>query len=97
MDDDFIFINNPSPIWIYDSQSWQFLNVNAAAISKYGYSKKQFLQMQVTDLYHAEYQPILLDIFRKNQNKLVFNFQCQHRCYDGTYIDVEILAYRTSI
>ncbi|OCQ96918.1 histidine kinase [Nostoc sp. MBR 210] len=93
MDDDFIFINNPSPIWIYDSQSWQFLNVNAAAISKYGYSKKQFLQMQVTDLYHAEYQPILLDIFRKNQNKLVFNFQCQHRCYDGTYINVEILAY----
>ncbi|MBD2301458.1 histidine kinase dimerization/phosphoacceptor domain -containing protein [Nostoc sp. FACHB-190] len=93
MDDDFIFTNNPSPIWIYDSQSWQFLNVNGAAISKYGYSKKQFLQMQVTDLYHAEYQPILLDIIRNHHNQLSFNFQCQHRCCDGKYIDVEIFTY----
>ncbi|WP_413200117.1 histidine kinase dimerization/phosphoacceptor domain -containing protein [Nostoc piscinale] len=93
MDDDFIFTNNPSPIWIYDSQSWQFLNVNGAAISKYGYSKEQFLQMQVTDLYHAEYQPILLDIIRNHHNQLSFNFKCQHRCYDGKYIDVEIFTY----
>ncbi|MBD2496913.1 histidine kinase dimerization/phosphoacceptor domain -containing protein [Nostoc sp. FACHB-280] len=92
MNNDFIFTNNPFPIWIYDSQSLQFLNVNAAAISKYGYPKEQFLQMQITEFYPPEYQEILLDIIN-HKNNLKLKFQCQHRCQDGRYIDVETVTY----
>ncbi|MBE9210246.1 PAS domain S-box protein [Nostoc sp. LEGE 06077] len=93
MNDDFLFTNNPSPIWIYDRENLQFLNVNEAAISKYGYSKVQFLQMQITDFYNVEYQPTLLKKIANHQQNLTFYDQCQHYCKDGKYIDVETVTH----
>ncbi|MBE9007677.1 PAS domain S-box protein [Fortiea sp. LEGE XX443] len=93
MNDSFLFTNNPSPIWIYDRDNLKFLNVNEAAICKYGYSKLQFLQMQVINIYPAEYISIFLEILAKNQNNLAFDYQCRHHCQDGKFIDVEIVTH----
>lgn len=88
---DNLFNYNPLPIWIYDTENLQFLNVNEAAVVKYDYSKAEFLQMKVTDLYSAESQTQLLESLTKNQKS--FNYQCQHRHKTGKNIDVEIVAY----
>jgi PAS domain-containing protein len=40
-----LFTNNPQPMWVYDLQTLQFLEVNDAAISHYGYSRHEFLAM----------------------------------------------------
>ncbi|RFM27467.1 sensor histidine kinase [Deminuibacter soli] len=50
MNDDFLFRNNPNPMWIYDYQSLRFLAVNNAAIEKYKYTEAQFLQMSLYDI-----------------------------------------------
>jgi PAS domain S-box-containing protein len=45
-----LFVQNPSPMWVVDAESHQFLQVNEAAINSYGYSKEAFLQMTVEKL-----------------------------------------------
>lgn len=40
-----IFENNPSPMWVCDVNTLEFLAVNNAACSKYGYTRSEFLSM----------------------------------------------------
>ena len=42
-----LFENNPHPMWIFDIHTLAFLAVNDAAVEKYGYSKKEFLNMTI--------------------------------------------------
>ncbi|WP_217495809.1 PAS domain-containing sensor histidine kinase [Mangrovivirga cuniculi] len=45
-----LFYFNPSPMWIYCKKTLQFLDVNEAAISKYGYTLKEFLNLSLIDI-----------------------------------------------
>ena len=38
-----LFNNNPMPMWVFDAETFQFLEVNDAAIHHYGYSYDEFL------------------------------------------------------
>ena len=52
----FLFDDNPQPMWIYDLSSLLMLKVNKAATAKYGYSEEEFLNMRITDLRPEEEQ-----------------------------------------
>jgi PAS domain S-box-containing protein len=54
-----LFQSNPLPAWIYNKDSLYFLDVNDAAVAHYGYSRKEFLNMQVSKLRLAEDLPDL--------------------------------------
>lgn len=45
-----LFIQNPSPMWVVDAQNHQFLQVNDAAIESYGYTREEFMNMNVEKL-----------------------------------------------
>jgi len=47
---DALFHAHPQPMWIVEDKSLRFLAVNDAAIRMYGYSRRQFLGMTVSDL-----------------------------------------------
>ena len=36
-----LFAANPLPMWLYDAESLQFLEVNDAAVSQYGYTREE--------------------------------------------------------
>ena len=38
-----LFNNNPMPMWVFDAQTFRFLEVNAEAVHHYGYSHEEFL------------------------------------------------------
>ncbi len=40
-----LFYTNPMPMWVYREGSYRFIEVNDAAIIKYGYSREEFLSM----------------------------------------------------
>ncbi len=46
----FLFENNPTPMWIYEASSLHIMDVNKAAIESYGYSRQEFLGMNISDL-----------------------------------------------
>jgi PAS domain S-box-containing protein len=46
-----IFYKNPYPTWIYDLDSLYILEVNDAALEKYGFDKNEFQQLTMKDLH----------------------------------------------
>ena len=45
-----LFHLSPQPMWVYDLETYRFLDVNAAAIAHYGYSREEFLSMKIMDI-----------------------------------------------
>src|SRR5262249_53682602 len=45
-----LFEGNSLPTWIFDLQTLEFLAVNEAAVSQYGYSRGEFLSMSIHQL-----------------------------------------------
>jgi len=88
-----LFANNPLPMWVYDAESLQFLQVNGAAIAHYGYSREEFLQMRLTDVCSPEDASQLLERLSIDQVTMKFGGQWHHRLKDGRIIDVEIMLH----
>ncbi|WP_096608371.1 PAS domain S-box protein [Calothrix sp. NIES-2100] len=87
-----LFLNHPNPMWVFDCQNLQFLNVNNAAVIHYGYSREEFLQMSLTDIIIPENPPILLANLCQEESEINRSNQWRHRRKDGHIIDVEIIA-----
>ena len=49
-----LFAENPQPMWVFDSESQRFLEVNAAAAALYGYSEDEFRSMALSDIQLTE-------------------------------------------
>ncbi|MFI2742132.1 PAS domain S-box protein [Zhouia sp. PK063] len=49
-----IFDRNPFPMAIFDKETLSFINVNEAAIHKYGYSKEEFKHITLKDIHLEE-------------------------------------------
>ena len=87
------FDNHPDPMWIYDIESLRFLEVNEAALAKYGYSRQEFLTMSLEDIRAAEEIPAL----RENVRSVTAGFDragvWRHRLKDGKEIHVDIVSH----
>jgi PAS domain S-box-containing protein len=42
-----LFSLNPTPMWVFDAETLQFVQVNEAAIQRYGYSAEEFLRLSL--------------------------------------------------
>lgn len=88
-----LFENNPQPMWIYDIETLYFLNVNEAAILKYGYSKAEFLSMTLKDIRPEEDVTSLLQDVSNTINPYNYAGVWTHRKKTGELINVEIISH----
>lgn len=49
-----LFNKSPLPMWVCDAASYQFLEINDAAIQHYGYTRKEFLKLNAFDITSPE-------------------------------------------
>jgi PAS domain-containing protein len=56
-----LFENNPLPMWVYDAETLEILEVNEAAVAQYQYPRSEFLQLSIKEIRPAEDVPLLLD------------------------------------
>lgn len=49
-----LFDKSPLPLWICDNETFEFIEVNDAAVNLYGYSKEQFLKMSMIEVLREE-------------------------------------------
>ena len=88
-----LFSNNPIPMWAYDLETQRFLEVNNSAIDQYGYSREQFLAMEVGDILitdeaaHHPPQAALAAAF----GRLGLS---RHRKADGEPMIVDLVSHR---
>lgn len=89
-----LFQMNPLPMWIYDLEFLRFIQVNDAAVRKYGYSREEFMQMTLKDIRLPEDVVQLekaLDLVRKHEN-LFSNGIYRHLKKDGSLIYAEVVS-----
>jgi PAS domain S-box-containing protein len=84
------FDANPLPTWVHDSGSQQFLEVNAAAVASYGFSREAFRSMRVTDIAVIEEHERLREHCESNIGSLQKFSGWHHRLKDGRVIDVDV-------
>ncbi len=86
-----MFDSNPNPMWIFDPKSLDFIKVNKAAITKYGYSEPEFYKMKITAIRPPEEQKRLKDYL--SQDKLKENSGIWiHSLRNGKSIQVDIYS-----
>src|SRR5437870_11041710 len=88
-----LFAGNPLPMWVYDLSTLQFLEVNAAAITHYGYTREEFLGMRITDIRPPEDVGRLIVDLAKRRPVLQSSGEWRHRRKDGRVIDVQIESH----
>jgi PAS domain S-box-containing protein len=89
----FLFDSNPHPLWIIDADSLRFLAVNEAALKLYGYSREEFLAMNIKDIRPREDRPAVVQASVGLIPGLSYMGQWRHYKKDRTLIDVEISSY----
>lgn len=91
-----LFHLSPLPMWVDDLESFQFLNVNAAAIDNYGYSREEFLKMSVLDIIPCDEVARVREAARRSvaTKGLLRHGNFRNRKKDGTLIFVDIQSNR---
>jgi PAS domain S-box-containing protein len=89
------FDNSPHPMWIFDRNTYIFLDVNDAAVQQYGYSRQEFLNMTILDLRPATDIPELLRQTRapRPQGESTAE-KWRHRDKNGTVFPVVITSWK---
>ncbi len=87
---DVLVKNNPESVFIYDKENLMFLEVNEAAVELYGYTRDEFLQMDLTDLYSPEDIQTLLDTSSQDVENIYITKSYRHKKKDGSSVLVEV-------
>jgi two-component system, cell cycle sensor histidine kinase and response regulator CckA len=83
-----LFRAQPEAAWVFDLGTLRFIEVNDAAIQRYGYTRDDFLAMTIKDISGPETEPKLSPLLHLEQSGPRL-----HRKKDGTLIEVEILTH----
>jgi two-component system sensor histidine kinase UhpB len=76
-----LFEANPMPMWMFSKCSMRIIDVNAAAIEHYGYTREEFLSLPAESLWNRAEAGAYRSGIWKQQKK------------NGTIIDVEVIAH----
>ncbi|MFD0793010.1 PAS domain S-box protein [Mucilaginibacter litoreus] len=87
------FEDYPYPMWIIDLRTMAFLAVNEAAIAQYGYSRDEFLHMNVLDICPPADVNAVYTAFRELKPGINNNVSWHHRQKDGTVVNVNVTSH----
>lgn len=95
----FFFKKNPMPMWVYNPQTFEIIDVNDAAIQKYGYSEEEFLKKTIMDIRPTEDIPKLIELSKKNKSYDLISTDgfWRHKKKDGTIFYVEVKRSKINI
>ncbi len=89
-----LFARHPHPMWVYDVKTLQFVEVNEAALSHYGYTRQEFLSMTVDQIQPPEDVVMLAVNMAARREELEASGPWRHHTKAGHLIDVEIASHR---
>ena len=87
-----LFYQNPMPMWMISTTERNFLDVNSAAINFYGYSKEEFLRMNIMDIRPQEDKEQLKKTIIQNNTGINHAGTWRHVKKDGSIIKVSIIT-----
>lgn len=86
-----LFQLSPQPMWLLDAESLGFVQVNKAALILYGYTKSEFLNLTVFDIYHdikgREFSEVV-----DHDKEINYKGRFKHSKKSGEIIEVDIYS-----
>lgn len=94
-----LFHLSPQPMWVYDIETFRFIQVNKAAVEHYGYSQAEFLTMTILDIRPEEERQKIKDFYQKVgvKHEGIINGRFRHSKKSGELMEVEIYSNRVTI
>lgn len=94
-----LFQLSPQPMWIFDTEKFDFIQVNKAAIDHYGYTEEEFLSMNMTDIvvFNGDEEDIIKKAKDISSSNNVYKGRYTHRKKSGEEILVEIYGSKIQI
>ena len=86
----YLFVNSPLPRWVYSISTEKFLEVNDAAIARYGYSRDEFLSMTIEDITPPDDVERLRKWHGRPAAERALATDSQHPPKSGRRLDVEL-------
>jgi hypothetical protein len=80
-----LFDDAPLPMCVFASDTLEILDVNAAAVARYGYSREEFLRLRATDLLHADESG--------SADRMPRSGPARHLTREREVIEVEVVAH----
>ena len=90
-----LFRDSPLPMWVYDLETLQVRDANLAALSRYGYSHEEFVQVTLADLRPSTELPALEAALAGRFSGLPHVGQFRHCTRSGEVFDVEVSGQET--
>ncbi len=91
-----LFEAGPHPMWIFDTGTLMFLAVNDAAVTKYGYSREEFLKMSTIDIRPPEEAARYREHLLNQPDGVDRAGRWCHQTRDGRTLHVDITARKVS-
>ena len=91
-----LFAENPLPMWVYDTTTFAFLEVNEAAIDLYGFSREEFLDRTILDVRPPEDRQALIEAVKSERPQLSRSGSWRHLAADGRVLDVDVTSHATT-
>lgn len=88
-----LFEHNPLPMFVYDEETYQFLAVNESAVTHYGYTKDEFLNMTIMDIRPNEDIPDLKNLFKRQNTGMRRVGVWRHILKNGVIINVDVTTH----
>jgi PAS domain S-box-containing protein len=92
-----LFAGNPLPMWVYDTETLYFLEVNDAAVSHYGYTREEFLRMRASDIRPPEemarFEAKIAEVAAAPQQIMRRSAGWRHRLKDGRIREMDTVAH----
>ncbi len=88
-----MFAAIPLAVWVYDSRTLEILEVNPAAVGRYGYSAEEFLALKMPAIYADEELTRLAQALESENPEVQTRSAWKHKTKDGRVLDVEIGAH----
>lgn len=88
-----LFEGHPQPMWLYDVDTLAFLEVNDAAVERYGYSREEFLAMTIKDIRPIQDVPKFLELNATPTPNIDRTGPWRHLLKDGSTVQVLITSH----
>ncbi len=95
-----LFHLSPQPMWLYDTETLQFIQVNNAAVKHYGFTEAEFLTMTIQDIRPTNQIYKTKEAVSNSENleeSTIFSGSYKHLKKNGEIISVEVYSTRINI
>jgi PAS domain S-box-containing protein len=89
-----LFRSNPLPMWVFDAETYEFLDANKTASVLYGYSNEEFRSMTIFDIRPAGEQARLRAHMKHEREDYRQTSRWLHQHKNGTLVEVEVVSHR---